>query len=336
MTINMNIKGKKVLITGADGFIGSHLVEKLLAEGASIRALVMYNSFGSWGWLDTISKDSVSKIEIVTGDIRDQNFIRVALEGCEMVFHLAALIAIPHSYNSPESYLDTNIRGTLNILQAAKSLGTKRILLTSTSEVYGTAQYVPIDESHPLQAQSPYSATKIAADKLGESFYKSFGTPVTIVRPFNTYGPRQSGRAIIPTIITQLLSGDTNIKVGSIAPTRDFNYVEDVVEAFYKISVSDKLIGSVVNIATGVEISIEGLLQLLIDKINPNAKILIDDIRLRPEASEVDRLLGNSSFLRNSTDWKPINSLETGLEKTIRWFSIKENLDKYKANIYNI
>jgi NAD dependent epimerase/dehydratase len=331
----MNINGKKILVTGADGFIGSHLVEKLLEEGASIRALAMYNSFGSWGWLDSMRKDTLSKIEIVTGDIRDQNFLMAALEGCEIVFHLAALIAIPHSYNSPESYVDTNIRGTLNVLQAARSLGTTRVLLTSTSEVYGTAQYVPIDESHPLQAQSPYSATKIAADKLGESFYKSFGTPVTIVRPFNTYGPRQSARAIIPTIITQLLSGITKIKVGSITPTRDFNYVEDVVEAFYKISISEKLIGSIANISSGEEISIEKLLQLLIDKINPDAKILIDNIRLRPEESEVDRLLGNSRLLSDATGWKPKITLETGLDKTIEWFSKKENIKKYKTNIYN-
>jgi Nucleoside-diphosphate-sugar epimerases len=282
----------KLLVTGADGFIGSHLTELLVAEGYTVRAFIYYNSFNTWGWLDTLPKDVLSRIEIFQGDIRDPNGVREAVRGVDAVFHLAALIAIPFSYHSPDTYVDTNIKGTLNVLQAARDLGTGRVLVTSTSEVYGTAQYVPIDEKHPFQGQSPYSATKIGADRLAESFYRSFDLPVTIVRPFNTYGPRQSARAVIPTIIMQLLSGMTEIKLGSLTPTRDFNYVKDTANGFLEIFKTDKTIGEEINIATQREISIGDLAEELIRQINPAARIVCDEQRLRPEKSEVNRLLG--------------------------------------------
>ena len=288
----MEIKNKRVLVTGSDGFIGSHLVETLLEEGCQIRAFVYYNSFNSWGWLDSLSEDILEKIEIFTGDIRDPNGVETAMKGCDVIFHLAALIAIPFSYHSPDSYVDTNIKGTLNVLQAAKKLGVEKVLVTSTSEVYGTAQYVPIDEKHPFQGQSPYSATKIGADRLAESFYRSFNLPVVIVRPFNTYGPRQSARAVIPTIITQLLSGVKEIKLGSLEPTRDFNYVKDTTNAFVEIAKSDRTIGKEINIATGVEISVGDMANDLISQISPSTKIVTDGNRLRPDKSEVNRLLG--------------------------------------------
>lgn len=325
---------KKVLVTGADGFIGSHLVEELLNQGYDVRAFVYYNSFNSWGWLDTLPREKLDKIEIFSGDIRDPNGVREAMKGIDEVYHLAALIAIPFSYHSPDSYVDTNIKGTLNVLQAARDLNTKRILVTSTSEVYGTAKYVPIDEEHPYQGQSPYSATKIGADRIAESFYRSFNMPITIVRPFNTYGPRQSARAVIPTIITQLLSGAKEIKLGSLSPTRDFNYVKDTVRGFIEIAKSDKTIGQEINIATQQEISIGELAEELIKQINPNAKIVCDEIRLRPENSEVNRLLGSNKKIKELTNWEPKYSLEEGLRETIEF--LKNNMDKYKSDIYNL
>lgn len=327
---------KKVLVTGADGFIGSHLVEELLRKGHKVKAFVFYNSFNSWGWLDTLPEEIKKEIEIFTGDIRDPNGVREAMKGVDVVFHLAALIAIPFSYHSPDSYVDTNIKGTLNILQAAKELGTGRVLVTSTSEVYGTAQYVPIDEKHPRQGQSPYSATKIGADHLAESFYRSFDLPVTIVRPFNTYGPRQSARAVIPTIITQLLDGVEEIKLGALHPTRDLLYVKDTVRGFETIFRNDSLIGQEVNLATNSEISIGDLAQKIINIINPEAKIISDDQRLRPGKSEVERLFGDNSKIKKTTSWEPGYSLDEGLEETIEWFDNTENRKSYKSYIYNI
>ena len=325
---------KKVLVTGADGFIGSHLVEQLIKKGEKVKAFVYYNSFNTWGWLDTFPKELLAEIEIFAGDIRDPNGVRAAMKDVDEVFHLAALIAIPFSYHSPDSYVDTNIKGTLNVLQAARDLGTKRVLITSTSEVYGTAQYVPIDELHPFQGQSPYSATKIGADRLAESFYRSFEMPITIVRPFNTYGPRQSARAVIPTVITQLLSGMTEIKLGSLTPTRDFNYVKDTVQGFIDIARSDKTIGQEINIATQQEISIGQLAQELIDQINPIARIICDEQRLRPDKSEINRLLGSNEKIRELTGWEPKYSFKEGLAETIAF--LKENLSRYKADIYNL
>lgn len=323
----------KALVTGADGFIGSHLVEHLIEKGVEIKAFTYYNSFNTWGWIDTFPKEKQKEIEIFSGDIRDPNGVRKAMEDVDVVFHLAALIAIPFSYHSPDSYVDTNIKGTLNVLQAARDFET-RVLVTSTSEVYGTAQYVPIDEKHPFQGQSPYSATKIGADRLAESFYRSFNMPVTIVRPFNTYGPRQSARAVIPTIITQLLNGYEEIKLGSLTPTRDFNYVKDTVNGFYEIYKSDKTIGEEINIATQTEISIGELAREIISQINKNATIICEEERLRPEKSEVNRLLGCNKKILELTDWKPQYNLEHGIKETIQW--IRDNLQHYKANIYNI
>jgi dTDP-glucose 4,6-dehydratase len=325
---------KKILVTGADGFIGSHLTETLVKQGHQVRAFAYYNSFNSWGWLDTLPKEIQNEIDVFTGDIRDPNGVRQAMEGVDEVFHLAALIAIPFSYHSPDTYVDTNIKGTLNVLQAARDLGTSRVLVTSTSEVYGTAQYVPIDEKHPYQGQSPYSATKIGADRLAESFYRSFNMPITIVRPFNTYGPRQSARAVIPTIITQLLAGKEKIELGSLTPTRDFNYVKDTVNGFIEIAQSDKTIGEEINIATQREISIGQLAEELIKQINPKAEIVCDDQRLRPEKSEVNRLLGSNEKIMRLTNWKPNYTFEQGLAETIEFF--KHHLDRYKTDIYNI
>lgn len=332
----MKIIDKRVLITGADGFIGSHLVERLLQEGCKVKAFVYYNSFNSWGWLDSLPEEKLKNIEIFAGDIRDPNGVEAAMQGCDIVFHLAALIAIPFSYHSPDSYVDTNIKGTLNVLQSSRKLGVERTLVTSTSEVYGTAQYVPIDEKHPFQGQSPYSATKIGADRLAESFYRSFDLPVTIVRPFNTYGPRQSARAVIPTIITQLLAGATEIKLGSLDPTRDFNYVKDTVNGFLEIVKSDQTIGEEINIATGVEISVGKMADELISQINPNVKIVSDSDRLRPSKSEVNRLLGCNQKILTLTNWNPQYNLARGLAETIEWFKSSKNLAQYKANIYNI
>ncbi len=326
--------GAKVLVTGADGFIGSHLTELLVEKGYEVRAFAFYNSFNTWGWLDTLPASIMDHVEVFTGDIRDPNGVREAVKGCAAVFHLAALIAIPFSYYSPDSYVDTNIKGTLNVLQAARDFGTGRVLITSTSEVYGTARYVPIDEGHPYQGQSPYSATKIGADRLAESFYRSFSLPVTIVRPFNTYGPRQSARAVIPTVITQLLAGKTEIKLGALTPTRDFNYVKDTANGFYQIFKSDKTVGEEINIATQQEISVGDLAEELIRQINPAAKIVCDEERLRPEKSEVNRLLGCNEKIKRLTAWAPQYTLAQGLEETIAF--LRDHLDLYKTDIYTI
>ena len=333
---SMNLQNKKVIVTGADGFIGSHLVEKLLEEGCQVRAFAYYNSFNSWGWLDSLPKEKLKQIEVVTGDIRDPHGVRNALKDIEVVFHLAALIAIPYSYHSPDTYIDTNIKGTLNIVQAARELNIERVLVTSTSEVYGTAMYIPIDEKHPRQGQSPYSATKIGADSIADSFYRSFNVPITIVRPFNTYGPRQSARAVIPTIISQLLNGKEAIKLGSLHPTRDLLFVKDTAKGFVEIAKSDKTIGHEINIAMQEEISVGDLAQKLINELNPNAQIITDEQRLRPEKSEVERLFGSNQKIKELTDWKPDYTLDSGLKETIEWFSDSSNLSRYKADIYNL
>ena len=332
----MDLIGKHVLVTGADGFIGSHLVETLMEEGCKVKAFVCYNSFSSWGCIDSLPKDKLKDIEIFSGDIRDPNGVETAMKDSEIVFHLAALIAIPFSYHSPDSYVDTNIKGTLNVLQASRKLNIEKVLVTSTSEVYGTAKYVPIDEKHPFQGQSPYSATKIAADRLSESFYRSFDLPVAIVRPFNTYGPRQSARAVIPTIITQLLSGINKIKLGQLTPTRDFNYVKDISKAFCEIARSDGVIGEEINVATGTEISIGDMANLLIAMINPEAEIVLESARVRPDKSEVNRLLGDNSKILSLTGWSPQYDLQAGLQETIDWFKQPQNLSRYKSWRYNI
>jgi NAD dependent epimerase/dehydratase len=332
----LNLSGKKVLVTGADGFIGSHLVEALMAAGCDVRSFVFYNSFNSWGWLDSLPMETIKGLDVFAGDIRDPNGVNEAMRGCDVVFHLAALIAIPFSYHSPDSYIDTNIKGTLNVLQAARNQNVERVLITSTSEVYGTAQYAPIDEKHPFQGQSPYSATKIGADRLAESFYRSFQTPITIVRPFNTYGPRQSARAVIPTIITQLLLGATELKLGSLSPTRDFNYVKDTAQGFIALASADAAVGQEVNIATGTEVSIGDIAQVLIDELRPETRIVTQDERLRPEASEVFRLIGDNTLIKSLTNWTPEFDLRLGLQDTIRWFKVPEHLARYKAWLYNI
>ena len=325
---------KKILVTGADGFIGSHLTELLMEQGYDVKAFTYYNSFNSWGWLDSFPKDKLKELEIFSGDIRDPNGVREAIKGVDAVFHLAALIAIPFSYHSPDSYVDTNIKGTLNVLQAARDAQLERVLVTSTSEVYGTAQYVPIDEKHPFQGQSPYSATKIGADRLTESFYRSFQLPVTIVRPFNTFGPRQSARAVIPTIISQLIAGQDEIKLGALSPTRDFNYVKDTVAGFLSIYQSDQTIGEEINIATQTEISIQDLAEEIIRQLRPNAKIVSDEQRIRPKDSEVNRLLGSNEKIMKLTNWKPQYTFEQGIQETISF--IQNNMSAYKSDIYNI
>lgn len=323
----------KVLVTGADGFIGSHLTEMLLEQGYEVRALSYYNSFNDWGWLDGMHHPN---LEIVTGDVRDPYFCKNIAHDVETIFHLAALIAIPYSYLAPDCYVETNIKGTLNICQAAKENGVNKVLVTSTSEVYGTALYVPIDEKHPKQPQSPYSATKIGADSLAMSFYNSFELPVVIARPFNTYGPRQSARAIIPTIITQIATGKKEIKLGDLRPTRDFNYVKDTCKGFIELSKCDKAIGQEVNIASNYEISMRDTLALIAKIMNTEVKFIEDDQRLRPKTSEVFRLLGDNSKIKALTGYSPSYSMEDGLRETIKWFLKKENLIKYKAGIYNI
>lgn len=325
---------KKVLVTGAGGFIGSHLTELLVEQGYDVRAFVHYNSFNTWGWLDTLPENTKNAIDVFAGDIRDPNGVKDAMKGCDAVFHLAALIAIPFSYHSPDTYVDTNIKGTLNVLQAARDLETERVLVTSTSEVYGTAQYVPIDEKHPYQGQSPYSATKIGADRLAESFYRAFDLPVTIVRPFNTFGPRQSARAIIPTVITQLLSGKQEIKLGSLTPTRDFNYVKDTANGFYRIFLSNQTVGQEINISTQKEHSIGDVANELIRQINPNAVIVCDEQRVRPEKSEVNRLLGCNEKIMRLTDWCQQYTFEEGIAETIEF--LRNNLNRYKPDIYNL
>ena len=332
----MELKDKKVLVTGAGGFIGSHLTEMLLQRGCRVRALVRYNSKNSWGWLDNPECRADSNLEIVAGDIRDAYGVMEAMQGCDVVFHLAALIGIPFSYHSPDTYVDTNIRGTLNVLQAARHLKSERVVVTSTSEVYGTAKYVPIDEDHPFQGQSPYSATKIGADRLAESFYRSFNVPVIIARPFNTYGPRQSARAIIPTLITQLLSGRKRIQVGSLDPTRDFNFVLDTAAGFIALASSDRAVGQEVNIATGEEYSIRQMAETLIQEIDPEATLIGDEVRVRPAASEVMRLCGANAKIKSLTGWRPTHTLRQGLLATVEWFRNPENRAGYKSDIYNV
>ena len=330
----MNIKGKKILVTGSEGFIGSHLVERLVKDGADVTAFILYNSFNSWGWLETLNDEMKSSIKIIAGDVRDEYFVENSIKNQEIVFHLAALIAIPYSYYSPTSYVDTNIKGTLNVLQACRKSEIEKLIHTSTSETYGSALYVPIDEKHPLQGQSPYSASKIGADMMAESFYRSFGVPVATVRPFNTYGPRQSARAIIPTIITQLLSGKGYIRLGDLTPTRDLNYVKDTVEGFIKICESEKTLGSVFNIGSGKEISIGDLAEKISKLMKIEAKIIVDENRIRPVNSEVNRLLSDNRKALDLAGWSPSYSLDEGLEETIEW--MKMNISKYKSEVYNI
>jgi len=324
----------KVLVTGADGFIGSHLTESLLAEGYNVRALAQYNSFNYWGWLEDIKPSS--NLEIVCGDVRDPNFCKEISKGIDIIFHLAALIAIPYSYIAPESFIETNVKGTLNICQAAKDNEVKRILVTSTSEVYGTAKYVPIDEKHSLQPQSPYSASKIGADAIAMSFYNAFHLPLTIVRPFNTYGPRQSARAVIPTIITQIASGMKEIKLGDTSPTRDFNYVKDICNGFILLAECDKAIGETVNIGSNTEISIKELFALIKGLMHSEANLLVEEQRLRPENSEVFRLRCDNTKIKKLTGYEPQYPLREGLEKTVEWFINPRNLEKYKPGIYNL
>lgn len=330
----MNLKGKKVVITGADGFIGSHLTEQLVELGANVTALAQYNSFNSWGWLDTLDKNILNSINVVTGDIREYDNMKRLIKGNDVVFHLAALIAIPYSYLSPMAYVRTNVEGTTNVLEACREYDIEKVIHTSTSETYGTALYVPIDEKHPMQGQSPYSASKIAADKMAESYYRSFNTPVATIRPFNTYGPRQSARAVIPTIISQILAGKKEIELGSLTPTRDFNYVKDTANAFIKIAESDKTIGEVINAGSNHEISIGDLVEKIINITGENVKIICDEERLRPEKSEVNRLWADNKKIKDLTDWKTNYSLDEGLKETIEW--IRNNMNYFKTDIYNV
>jgi NAD dependent epimerase/dehydratase len=330
----------KILITGADGFIGSHLTEALIRQGHDVKAFVLYNSFGSLGWLEHCSPDVKGGFEVFSGDVRDPYGVKKAMKGCDVVFHLAALIAIPYSYHSPDTYVDTNVKGTLNVLQAAREVGARRIIHTSTSEVYGTAHFVPISEEHPLQGQSPYSATKIAADQLAYSFYASFDLPVVILRPFNTYGPRQSARAVIPTIITQIASGKNQIKLGAISPTRDFNYIKDTVAGFIAALNSEKGLGEVINLGSNYEISIGDTAKLIAEVMNVKIELVTDEARLRPENSEVGRLWANNSKAKELFGWSPnysgLEGFKSGLEETVEWFRQRENMRSYKSNIYNI
>ena len=325
---------KKVLVTGADGFIGSHLVETLVAKGVEVRALCQYNSFGSWGWLD--QSQYRGRFEVVLGDVRDPAQMRSVAEDVDTIFHLAALIAIPYSYQAPSSYVDTNVHGTMNVMQGALEAGVDRVIHTSTSEVYGTARSVPISESHPLQAQSPYSASKIGADAMAYSFYASFGLPLTIARPFNTYGPRQSARAVIPTIITQLLNNMATLKLGALSPTRDFNYVSDTCEGFLALANCDKTIGRTVNIGSGGEISVGDTVKLIAKIIGTDVTIESDELRMRPANSEVERLCCDNALIRELTGFTPRHSLEDGLRATVEWLREPENLKRYKADIFNV
>ncbi|MFZ4701503.1 MAG: NAD-dependent 4,6-dehydratase LegB [Candidatus Methylumidiphilus sp.] len=333
-------KNSTILVTGADGFIGSHLTEALVRDGHKVRAFVLYNSFGSWGWLDHCAPDVKGQFEVFVGDIRDPHGVKEAMKGCDAVLHLAALIAIPYSYHSPDTYVDTNVKGTLNVLQAARELGVKRVVHTSTSEVYGTARFVPITEEHPLQGQSPYSATKIAADHLAYSFYASFGLPVVIVRPFNTYGPRQSARAVIPTIITQIANGQRQIKLGAVSPTRDFSYVQDTVAGFIAALNSEQGLGEVVNFGSNFEISVGDTARLIAEVMNADTEIITDEMRLRPADSEVARLWADNAKAQKLFSWKPIyrgrEGFKRGLTETAEWFVRPENLRGYKTDIYNL
>lgn len=330
----------KILVTGADGFIGSHLTEALVRSGYDVRAFVLYNSFNSWGWLDRCAADVKGNFEVFSGDIRDPNGVRAAMKGCEAVLHLAALIAIPYSYHSPDTYIDTNVKGTLNVVQAARDLDLKRVIHTSTSEVYGTARFVPITEDHPLQGQSPYSASKIGADQIALSFHRSFATPVTVVRPFNTYGPRQSARAVIPTIITQIASGARSIRLGALHPTRDFNYVADTVAGFIAALRSNSGVGEVINLGSDYEISIGDTAALIAEVMGADVTIETEEQRLRPDASEVERLWASNARARALLDWSPsyagLEGLKRGMRETVAWFSNRDNLTLYKANVYNI
>jgi len=331
---------KKVLVTGAEGFIGSHLVEQLLREGIAVRAFVLYNSFNSWGWLDHLPQEMKKNLDVFLGDVRDPYGVKTAMRGCDTVLHLAALIAIPYSYHSPDTYVDTNIKGTLNIVQAARELEVEKVVHTSTSEVYGTAQFVPITEEHPLQGQSPYSASKIGADQIAMSFFKSFDTPVSIIRPFNTYGPRQSARAIIPTIITQILAGKRRIKLGALHPTRDFNYVADTVRGFLAMARSPRAVGEIVNIGSNFEISVGDTVQSIAGLMNVELEIESDAIRMRPDKSEVERLWAANAKAKELIGWEPqyggFDGFKRGLNETIAWFSDPENARNYKSDIYNV
>ncbi len=330
----------KILITGADGFIGSHLTEELVRRGNDVRAFVHYNSLNSWGWLESSPQEIKNSLDVFSGDVRDPNGVRKAIKGCDAVLHLAALIAIPFSYHFPDTYVDTNVKGTLNIVQAAKDLGVKKIVHTSTSEVYGTARFVPITEEHPLQAQSPYSASKIGADQIAISFYTSFETPISIIRPFNTYGPRQSARAVIPTIITQIAAGKTDISLGTVSPTRDFNYVKDTVDGFIKVMESERAIGEVINTGSNFEISIGDTARAIADVMGADINIICDEVRLRPEKSEVERLWADNKKAKELTGWEPayggLDGFKRGLAETVEWFKEPENLKLYKTDIYNI
>lgn len=330
----------RVLVTGADGFIGSHLTEELVRRGHTVRAFVLYNSFNSWGWLDETPKDIRANLDVFAGDIRDPNGVRQAMKNCDVVLHLAALIAIPYSYHSPDTYVDTNVKGTLNVVQAARELGVEKVVHTSTSEVYGTARFVPITEEHPLQGQSPYSASKIGADQIAMSFYTSFATPVAIIRPFNTYGPRQSARAVIPTIITQIANGAKRIKLGALHPTRDFNYVRDTVRGFIAVAEFPQSVGEVINVGSNFEVSIGDTASLIAEQMGHDIQIVSDDIRMRPEKSEVERLWASNAKAQQLVGWQPeyggVEGLKRGLAETIEWFSQPENLKKYKGDVYNI
>lgn len=336
----MSLKKKKILVTGADGFIGSHLTEELIRQGCDVRAFVMYNSFNSWGWLDESPKQLRDGLDIFAGDIRDAHGVKTAMQGCDIVLHLAALIAIPYSYHSPDTYVDTNIKGTLNIVQAARELGVEKVVHTSTSEVYGTAKFVPITEEHPLQGQSPYSATKIGADQIAMSFYNAFDTPVSVIRPFNTYGPRQSARAIIPTVISQIANGQRKLKLGAIHPTRDFSFVLDTVRGFIAVAESERSVGEVINIGSNFEISIGETVQLIAETLGVEVEIETEAVRLRPDKSEVERLWADNSKAKKLTNWEPIYGgragFKRGLSETAAWFAEPENLKRYKSNIYNI
>lgn len=331
---------KKILVTGADGFIGSHLTEELVRHGFNVKAFVLYNSFNSWGWLDSCSPEVRGKFEVFSGDIRDPYGVKQAMKDCDIVLHLAALIAIPYSYHSPDTYVDTNIKGTLNVVQAAKELGVKKVIHTSTSEVYGTAKFVPITEEHPLQGQSPYSASKIGADQIALSFYSSFNTPVSVIRPFNTYGPRQSARAVIPTIITQIAKGNIQIKLGAIHPTRDFNFVKDTVSGFISALNSDNAIGEVINLGSNFEISVGDTVQTISELMGVKIQIESDEIRLRPDKSEVERLWADNQKAKRLLGWEPkyagLDGFKRGLTETIDWFKNENNLINYKTGIYNI